>query len=309
MFKLNLPASKYIGNGLSGLVQKGQMNMHNSILQCLSHTLQLTDYMLFNGYARNNATCSNQKFLYNYYTLLDKLWASNSYSFNELVTSEKSSHAIIKDRQWMGNGLINPCKFNRIIKELFTNTDSPLVFLLEFLELLHKSNKIAVSMDINTINPNEKVDELILKSMEYYKTSYQENYSVITDLFYGLQYDGTAFSPFNIIHVNSSGNLVDHVQKNLWNIPQVLIFKIPNGALVEFPENLDMTLFLSSHKNDSNNYLYNLYAINYESDTKHWSCCKNLNESWYIFTESQVSKIPTYNIHDATLLFYHRKTL
>lgn len=78
-------------------------------------------------------------------------------------------------------------------------------------------------------------------------------------------------------------------------------------------DNLNLTEYISKDKKDPNNYIYSLYAVNYHSGNSrsghYFSCCKNLNNNWYLFNDGDVSKIENSNIlsKDAYILFYYRK--
>ena len=84
---------------------------------------------------------------------------------------------------------------------------------------------------------------------------------------------------------------------------------------VEFPiDDLNLSQYISSDKNDPNNYIYSLYAVNYHTGSlnsgHYWSSCKNLDENWYLFNDGHVTKFNTDTdvmYKDAYLLFYSRK--
>ena len=80
---------------------------------------------------------------------------------------------------------------------------------------------------------------------------------------------------------------------------------------------------MCSKKNDPNNYIYSLYAINYHSGNiqngHYWSSIKNSDNNWYIINDGHISRYSSNNSNsdfklqlitsDVYLLFYHRKMI
>ena len=105
---------------------------------------------------------------------------------------------------------------------------------------------------------------------------------------------------------------------NISFVKLLLVFNGNNGIKInthiDFPtDDLNLTNYISSSKNDPNNYIYSLYAINYHSGTSqgghYWSSCKNLDKNWYLYNDSNVTKFQNNNLlsKDAYMLFYYRK--
>ena len=110
---------------------------------------------------------------------------------------------------------------------------------------------------------------------------------------------------------------------SIWSIPNYLIIHLKRftndgkkiNTKIDFPlEDLNLTSFVSSKKQDPNNYIYTLYAVNYHSgdaDSGHyWSACRNLDDNWYLFNDGNTSKYHNTNdiiTKDAYILFYYRK--
>jgi ubiquitin carboxyl-terminal hydrolase 8 len=111
----------------------------------------------------------------------------------------------------------------------------------------------------------------------------------------------------------------------LWAMPNYLVIHLKRfnnqgkkiNCNVTFPlTDLDLTEFIASEKGDPNKYLYTLYAVNCHSGTlnsgHYWSFCKNLDDNWYLFNDSDVVKINNLSelqTKDAYILFYYRKYL
>jgi ubiquitin C-terminal hydrolase len=110
-----------------------------------------------------------------------------------------------------------------------------------------------------------------------------------------------------------------------WTFPNHVIIHLKrfdnNGnkisTLIDFPfDELNLTRYLSKEKNDPNNYIYTLYAINYHMGSAkaghYWSVCKNLDDNWYLLNDGHVSqyqKVTEVQKKDAYILFYHRKMI
>ena len=79
-YELKLQKSSYINKGLCGLLNIGNKCYMNSILQCLFHSLKLTDYILSVDYKQDlvSRKQKNEHYvLHSYVTLLNHVWDSN----------------------------------------------------------------------------------------------------------------------------------------------------------------------------------------------------------------------------------------
>ena len=112
---------------------------------------------------------------------------------------------------------------------------------------------------------------------------------------------------------------------NIWTLPNYVIIQLKRiGNRVNEIENsikypiddLDLTKYIAKEKEDPNNYIYTLYAVNYHKGSikggHYWSKCKNLDDKWYEYNDDTVtivddrfeSEIVNEN---ANILFYYRK--
>jgi ubiquitin C-terminal hydrolase len=242
--------------------------------------------------------------------------------------------------------------------------------LMYILDKLHKALCYEVEVCISG-EPVTETDKLMKKSLECWKSFYENNFSYIIELFNGMMYNKITclsntcdykedvFEPFNCISVDIPNNnsdinlnldtcLMKHFQENekiqswkcekcktdgcnkqtnIWSLPNYLIIQlkrfdnsVPNKLnkitkQVEFPiDDLNLSKYISNDKNDPNNYIYSLYAVNYHTgslDSGHyWSCCKNMDDNWYLFNDGHVTKFnPLHDAlyKDAYVLFYYRK--
>jgi hypothetical protein len=341
----------YNTKGLSGIINTSNKCYSNSIIQCLSHTLKLTDFMLSNKFQTeiiesDLKTKKEYPVINSFKLLLVKLWNSN-----ELIIPNTFYQTIYKHLQ----------KYNN-----FQQQDSH-EFLLDILELFHKALSYKIDVTISGDIMNE-TDNLTKNSLIYWKKTYENEYSQIVELFNGMtvnlieckncQYESNSiFESFNTINLDISNSpscvlnecLSNYFTQssiddwkcdkcnnsgcskslNLWSLPNYLIIQFKrfdnNGKkinnLIDFPiDDLDLTQYVLSKKNDPNNYIYNLYAINYHNgdiqNGHYWTSVRNIDNNWYILNDGHVSK---YNNNsdmkmnlvtaDAYLLFYYRKMI
>lgn len=349
LFNLKKKYPFYNTKGVSGFINKKNHCFFNSILQCLSNSIYLTDYFLSKQYLEDleNKNIEEKNFVNNYFSTIVKIWGKNDIiNVSNLL---KSLSKIIKKNDY-----------------LLSQQDSH-ECLLFLLNILHKGLSYKVEVEINGDIKNDR-DKLLTENYLYYKKKLtEENYSFIYKYFYGnlltvIKCNNSNcnnkinnFDTFNTLTLNFPKNneknlslykLLEntlkketlnykcekckHSQSNkneyLMKLPNYLIihlnrFKNESGniskidTLVDFPiENLDLTQYF--HPSEKNNWIYSLYAVNYHSGTTtnghYWSSCYNLDNNWYIYNDENTSKyINDKNIvtNEAYILFYYRKYL
>lgn len=349
-YELKIKKNVYKSKGLSGLLNMGNKCFLNGILQCLSHSLKLTDYFLSGQFKEdlNTKTHRNEHyFLNSYVTFINHIWDENQ---------------LIKPKSLIEN----LGKFHK--KYYGLQQQDSHECLLYVLDILHRSVSYEIEVEIKGEIKTRK-DELMKKSLETWKRFFEKEYSFLIELFYGnlvnninclhCTYAEEVFEPYNTLSLNIHNKstlrecLDDYFQNEhqidiwkcescneqgcnkssiLWTLPNYLIinlkrFNTTDGkftkdtSTISYPiKDLNLTKYISKEKGDPNNYIYDLYAINYHGGDleggHYWSACKNLDGNWYNFNDGDVSmfnkntpiesQLVTKN---AVILFYHRKMI
>jgi ubiquitin carboxyl-terminal hydrolase 8 len=340
--ELILPKDKYKNRGLTGLMNLGNRCFMNSVLQCLSHTLKLTDYFLSAKYKEDDPDQLNKR-KKEYYLIL---------SYLNLIINAWETNQVLKPKSFVEN-------ISKFVPKYFAleQQDSH-EFLMYTLDLMHKALSYEIEVDIMGDIKSDN-DALMKQSLECWRGFYKNDYSFIVDTFNGMFYNKVQckncplqeniFEPFNCIslNINNANDLqtcLDNYFNNeesidtwccerckgkgcskmikSWSFPNYLIIHLKrftnNGSKIhthiDFPtEDLNLTSYVSSDKQDPNNYIYSLYAVNYHSGSSkgghYWSVCKNLDKNWYTFNDSDVTKLQNTSIlsKEAYMLFYYRK--
>ena len=167
---------QYSNRGLSGLMNLGNSCYMNSAIQCLSNTLELTNYFLSTAYIEDNS--NNSILIKEWKRLLDGIWDSNC------TISPNSFHKTIRVLS-IKQGLINFAGFGQNDVQEF------LVFMIDN---MHEdlSKEVIIKISGKVIND---IDKMALDAMKMWKTFFKDSYSILVELFYGqlvstIEYDG-----------------------------------------------------------------------------------------------------------------------
>ncbi|XP_073978115.1 ubiquitin specific protease 2 isoform X1 [Rhodnius prolixus] len=343
--KDSLSSNSTTNNGLSGLRNIGNTCFLNSVVQCLSNTRILKDYLLRKEFITEIRNSESRGALIK--------------SFAEVVTE-----------LWSGEGkIINPSAFKSQVQRyaprfMGYNQQDAQEFLRYLLEGLHD--------DINRVQIKPKnlpeIDDHLsdsVKSSESWKQYLRCDNSRIVDLFVGqlkstLQcttcgHSSTTFEVFWDLSLplpSRIGSLrlsqcLDHFTKeevldgdemptcskcktrrkctkrfSIQKFPKILVLHLKRfspseryrklTANVEFPlTNLDMSAYSSTPQACS----YNLYAVSNHSGTTHSGhytayCLHAGSGQWYEFNDSRVTSISPRNVvsNEAYILFYEQST-
>lgn len=278
-YKIILPQERYMTKGISGLVNLGNTCFMASIIQCISNTISLTDYFLSNEYITDTRV-SNDHVLISFIHLLQHMWETNQ---------------VLKPSTFVR-------KMSKIHDKYFTleQQDSH-EFLLYLLEIIHLASRYKIDIIENTIQKNDLQERLYHMSIDAWKKTFNNTYSIITKTFYGSFLNTrtckscndtnytfelnncTSIPIYETIHDSLDSffnpialdNIVCEKCKgkeiigkvDFWSSPNYLVFhlkKTPENANITFPiMDLDLTRYHSDIKCDTNKYIYDLYAVNY----------------------------------------------
>jgi len=160
---------KYKDKGLSGLTNLGNTCFLNSTMQVLSHTYELNIFLEMNTYKKK---------------------LNNKYDSALLLEWDE-----LRNLLWKENCIVSPFKFVKTVQKLatlkgqdmftgFHQNDLP-EFLIFVIDCFHNALSREVNMTINGKIENEK-DEIAVKCFERIKQMYENEYSEIWKIFYGI---------------------------------------------------------------------------------------------------------------------------
>lgn len=343
-YELTLSKDKFIRKGLCGLVNLGNKCFMISVLQCLFSTLKLTDYFLSRQFLEDDPDKTNSKkkeyyIILSYVQLLINVWESNQLlkpkSFTENLSKfvnkyftleQQDSHECllyILDLMHKGLSYEIEVEINGNIK---THTDLLMRKSLESWQKFYEKSYSYITELFNGLTHNNikcnscNLSDDIFEPFNCFSIDIPNNTDSLTNCLNNYFKDTDSINGWNCEKCKNSG-----CNKNtkIWSLPNYLIIQLKrftnngqkNNNYIEFPiENLNLTPYISNDKNDPNNYIYSLYAVNYHSGSlnsgHYWSSCKNLDENWYLFNDGNVNKINNVTeilTKDAYILFYYRK--
>lgn len=338
---------KYENKGLTGLANLGNTCFLNTVLQSLSHSYELNDYL--NDISLDNVINNNKKeslILKEWKELLDLMWSKNC-----IISPKKFVYSIHK---------IAKLK-DRDIFTGFAQNDLP-EFLLFILDCFHES--ICKKVNINILgSPKNEKDKLALDSYKSIKNLFENEYSKIIDLFYGVQYStltsidenkeiNRVHEPVGILNLPIPQNQLrvslydcfdeytkeevlgddnkwkdengkEHLIKKeikFFSLPQILIIDLKrffnnsrkNNIFVNFElENFDLCKYVNGYQ--KHKYIYELYAICNHTGSNlgghYYSYIKTANGKWYEFNDTRVTEINEKKLktYHAYCLFYRKK--
>ncbi len=332
-------------NGRSGLVNLGNTCYMNTILQCLSNTTDLHDYIVNEEY-------------------------DNDYNEHSPVCELTTKYRQLLLVMWEEDSIIQPQSFKQTLGEIFpkflgTRQHDAHELLVMLLDAFHDTLRCDAEVDIEG-NPETEKDYMMLTAYKKWKEYLEkEKYSIIIELFSGqlcstiksketdhisYQYDPFTYLTLEIPYQGVNNLLlydclntftghevldddnkykIDEIDRyvraekqiTIWNPPKYLIIHLKRfiyniklrakiTTLVQFPINgLDITRYITGNNNQR--HIYNLYAVvNHSGGMNgghYYAYCKN-GGSWYNFNDSQIQQINENQLvtNNAYILFYKK---
>ena len=334
----------YINKGKTGLANLGNTCFMNSVLQCLSHTYELNNFLNKKDYQARIRKKEDSLVLMEWDKLREMMWSENC-----IISPGGFLDAIQKVSRIKGKDLFTGYAQNDFSEFL--------VFIMEcFHNAILREVDMTIKGDILT-----NTDELAKKCFNMIKTFYKKEYSEIFEIFYGIHvskvisscktYKNTTPESYflltlpipcknaslhqcldeytsvetldgdNMLEIDDSGTKqICSRQILFWSFPKVLVILLKrfgnnlkkNKDRIDFPlVNLDLSKYTIGY--DKNTYIYDLYGIcNHSGGVlggHYWAYVKNASNKWYNFNDTQVSEIKESNLvtDKAYCLFYRKK--
>jgi len=333
----------YQNKGLSGLKNLGNSCFMNSAVQCLSNTIDLSDYFLTKSFVKDfNKASKYSALTKEWYRLLEGIYEENC-SISP-ISFYKTSMTIAKE---------NDINFG------FYNQNDVQEFLVFFIDSLHES--LCKKVDINiTGNIKNDLDKIAYESMNKWKEYFKNCYSKIIELFYGqmvtfIDIDGSiksrSYNPicFFTLPISNKKDITIYDCFDLFTEVEILdednkwycdkdkeyytankktvFWKFPSIIIISFKRFDNFGNKINNHIDFPINSLnLSKYCIGYDKHKSHfnligicnhvgssmgghyYSYCKNQNGKWYEYNDSNVKEISDDNLitNNAYCLFYKK---
>ena len=162
-------STKYSDRGLSGLANLGNTCFLNSAIQVLSHTYELNDFLESKTYKTKLNNKHESALLLEWDELRELLWTKNC-----VIAPNKFVKTVQKLAQIKGLDMLSG----------FNQNDLP-EFLIFVIDCFHKALARKVNMTISGKVKDDR-DKTAVKCFELIKQMYENDYSEIWNLFYGI---------------------------------------------------------------------------------------------------------------------------
>lgn len=337
-----------IEKGLTGLCNLGNTCFINTLLQILSHTQPLNDFLNSNYRSKLNNN-HEAVLLVEWDNLRKMMWTKNC-----TISPERFIHSIhhlsrLKNMEDFAN---------------YSQND-----ISEFIHFLLESFHLGIAKEVDIKIEGEcknDNDKLALLCYSTIKKIYEKKYSVINKLFYGVFYSQLSNLETKIVikdipetffilnlpipeqnknvslldcfdlfteeeylidenaYFNEATNQKENITKKIyfWSLPEILVIDLKRydnsikkrQNFVSFPlTDLDLSKYVNGYNKES--YKYDLYGIcNHSGGTRggHYFCyIKTSSDKWYCFNDTNVTEIKNTTsliTPKAYCFFYKKKT-
>jgi ubiquitin C-terminal hydrolase len=325
---ISINSLKYTNRGKCGLVNLGNTCFMNSIIQCIRHNYNLTEYFLTNKYLEDTTNNKKKK----QYPILVQ-WVK---LINGIYDGDNCP---ISPESFLRTFQLTSIKLKRHLFGGFRQNDAQ-EFLQFLVDSLHESleNKVKISI---SGEPQNDMDKRHIEAYKMYSEYFKSSYSPLIKYYYGQfiseisnnKNDTISYSydPFCCIslEIPTGDNLtiydcLDHFTKQeeledyreekhpeetkykkkirIIKSPEQLIiffkrFNSMNRKIqkhITFPlENLNLSKYIYGY--DKNDSLYDLYAVSYHmggcNGGHYVATCKNIEGDWYNYDDDTISKL------------------
>jgi ubiquitin carboxyl-terminal hydrolase 8 len=310
--------------GLSTLENLGNTCFFNSVIQCLCHTMPLTNFILKGKYPREN------KLFTEYAKLVKTMWYGNykltpntiySYftiAFKKNNSDQEDAHEVLL---FMLNHFHDSMKYNVVYKDL---TEHPNIKL----SLEHLKN---VPMSpINNIFMGQLHQRTQCRECKHTSHTFPTFIDIILPLTNTNDYQSIYHLLNNFCHretLENEWNCDNCNQKKVtafkkttfWRLPQVLVITLgrfnmnggKNTKAIDYPiRDLDLTKYLTYP--DNSKHIFNLFAVSCHVGTTqmgHYYTITKINHEWVILNDESVDYINRQDDivnNSAYILFYQR---